>query len=110
VRETFGALIAEHQAALARDRTFARCMRSIAADELGHAALSWRVAAWLEPQLAAAERQLVEGARRAALVELWQQITADALPQDARALLGIPAVPLQQALLVRMTGALRLAA
>lgn len=74
VRETFGALVAHHQAAQASDRNIAAMMGVIAEDETRHAALAWDVAGWLEPQLSASERAEVNAAREAALAHLRSEI------------------------------------
>jgi hypothetical protein len=108
VRETFGAAIAWHQAALARDPHVAQVMCGIAADETRHAELSWSVAAWLEPQLSEADRSAVAAARGLALRQLEREIDAEALPQAARAELGIPSATVQRALLQRMASELGL--
>ena len=51
VRETFGAALVAVQADRATDPRVRALMRGIAADELRHAALSWRIARWLEARL-----------------------------------------------------------
>src|SRR5690606_24966956 len=56
VRETYGALVGLYQAQAAQDLALREAMADIAQDELRHAALSWRVAAWLETQLSAEKR------------------------------------------------------
>lgn len=58
-RETFGALLATHQAQHAADPAIARAMQAIAADETRHAALSWAIARWSLTQLDAAQRATV---------------------------------------------------
>jgi len=70
VGETFGAA----QAALwaRRDDALGRAMRSIAPDELEHAALGWDVAAWAEARLSTDARARVHAARAAAARELLQ--------------------------------------
>jgi len=57
VRETFGALEATFQAKNANDPQIRRVMRRIAEDETRHAALAWRVAAWIEPRLSDRQRR-----------------------------------------------------
>jgi hypothetical protein len=56
-------------------------MQLIAEDETKHAGLAWDVAAWLEPQLGADERELVNDARRRALGELRRELAADVHPE-----------------------------
>lgn len=65
VRETIGAIVVAFQSLRARDGAVRRTLRSIARDESGHAALSWRVARWAERRLgprgaADAKRAMVE--------------------------------------------------
>ena len=47
MRETWGAACAVTQGERAADPELRRTMRGIARDELGHATLSWDLAAWL---------------------------------------------------------------
>jgi hypothetical protein len=108
VRETFGALVAHHQAALARDPNVALSMLSVAADETRHAELAWRVAGWLEPRLSEAERKLVRCAQRAALLELAVEVSAPGLSSDDERIVGWPGAELRGALVTRMAGMLRI--
>jgi hypothetical protein len=90
VRETYGALVAHHQAAAAGDPSIACMMHGIAEDETRHAGLAWDVAAWLEPQLAPEERREVEAARAQAIAALRAALASE--PQLAlRQLAGMPA-------------------
>jgi len=68
--ETFAALLAARQAVWAKDRRLGDAMARIARDEARHAALSWRVAAWIAPQLTARARSRVAREQRAALQKL----------------------------------------
>ncbi|MFK7986100.1 MAG: ferritin-like domain-containing protein [Sandaracinaceae bacterium] len=99
LRETYGALVAHHQALAASDPAIARMMQTIAEDESRHAELSWAVASWVEPQLTDAERSQLHFARLSALTELRaeMQLTPDARvmevtglprPEVALAMLG----------------------
>jgi hypothetical protein len=89
VRETFGALQATHQAKHAHDVAIARVMRTISEDETRHAALSWDVAAWIEPLLTTAERARVREARDRAVEALARDLATE--PSDeAVALAGAP--------------------
>jgi hypothetical protein len=108
VRETFGALIAWHQAAFARDPSVAAIMRGIAADETRHAELSWKIAQWLEPQLSEGERRLLAAAREQAVRQLECEIRADTLPAPAREQIGMPTQAVQRALTDRMAATLGL--
>ncbi len=100
--ETFGAVLARMQAERATDARMRAIMTTIAAEELGHAALSWRVAAWLDEQLDDDERARVDHARRDALAALDVELArANALPAlgvpsaaDARAALAALRAPL----------------
>ena len=106
VRETFGALVAWQQSALAPDPSIARTMRTIAADETRHAELSWQVAGWIEPKLTATERKMLGRARAGALGQLQREIAMNPLPRSARAQLGLPSRSQQQVLLQRMAAVL----
>ena len=90
VRETYGALVAHHQACAAGDRAIASIMHAIAEDETRHAGLAWDVAAWLEPRLAPAERSEVEAARAQAIVELRAALASEPT-SGLRQLAGMPA-------------------
>lgn len=81
VRETFGALIAMHQAERAQDPTIRYAMRRIAQDETRHAELSWQIDAWLRPLLGDAERTRIEEARRQAIRDLRRE--ASLSPSEA---------------------------
>lgn len=86
-RETFAALVATYQGAHASPElraTFAR----IARDETRHAALSHDVHAFLLTRLSPHERRRVARAYEAALDELVA--SGVALPEEARARLGLP--------------------
>ena len=70
VRETYGALLATHQAEAATDPVVRAAMLRIARDETRHAALSWQVSGWLETRLDASAKRNVAQAKQAAAVEL----------------------------------------
>jgi hypothetical protein len=89
VRECYGALIATHQAARARDVEVARASARIARDETRHAALAWRIARWVAPQLDRAARARVARAARGAVAAL--RCEAAAIPTDLATELGLPA-------------------
>jgi len=76
VRETYGVLIAAHQARCASSRRVRELYARIARDETRHAALSLDVAAWAAPKLSAAARQRVDTASRRALDELRASLQA----------------------------------
>ena len=99
VRETFGALLAHHQAGLASDPVIAAQMARITEDETRHAELSWHVAAWLEPQLSAAERAELQRASVAAREQLGRESWVDALAEADRLAVGLPSARVARALL-----------
>lgn len=70
VRETYGALLAHHQAACATDPEIAETMAGIAEDETRHAALGHRIALWAEDLLSAHERGLLRTLRSQAISTL----------------------------------------
>ena len=80
VRETYGALVAQHQALHAEHREIRAAMTSIAVDETRHAELSWALDSWLSEQLSATERIAVREARRAAVEQLHNELR---VPVDA---------------------------
>lgn len=79
-RETYGALVAHHQALHARDARVRGAMARIAEDETRHAELSWAIERWAFTRLSEAERAAVREARRAAVETLRTQVRA---PVDA---------------------------
>ena len=90
VRETYGALVAHHQAQHARDEQVRTLMARIAEDETRHAGLSWAVGAWAHAQLSAAEREALREAQRKAVATLREEVATPldaALVQEA----GMPA-------------------
>lgn len=90
VRETFGAVLAHCQAALARDPAVAVTMARIAEDETRHAELAWQIAEWITPQLSIEERGALAAAQAAALAQLGR--TADqGLNAAERRVVGWPA-------------------
>jgi hypothetical protein len=80
VRETYGALVAHHQALHARDAEVRQELARVAEDETRHAELSWAIDAWAREQLSAAEREALREARRAAVEALRAEV---ATPLDA---------------------------
>jgi rubrerythrin len=89
VRETFGALVGLYQASLARDVRVRYAMRSIARDEIRHAALSWKIAAWLEPRLSPRDKARVGRKRARAVSELRRESSVDPTA-DLCFTLGLP--------------------
>lgn len=87
VRETFAALLAQHQAQRANAPDIRAAMRRIAPDETSHAALAADIDSWIAPQLSAAEALCVQRARRRAATRLFTSWSADV---RATAELGLP--------------------
>jgi len=89
VHETFGALVAWHQARHAADGEVRRAFARLAADETRHAALAWSVARWAAGRLAPAARARVEAARHRAARALRTALAVrEGAPFDA--LVGNP--------------------
>ncbi|HYO58729.1 ferritin-like domain-containing protein [Archangium sp.] len=80
VRETFGALVAHHQALHARDAEVRSVMARIAEEETRHAELSWAIDRWAREQLPASERAALRDAQREAVATLREEVAA---PLDA---------------------------
>jgi hypothetical protein len=89
VRETWGAACAVVQSLRAGDARIRRTMRTVAADELSHATLSWDLARWIESRLAPAQRAQVDRERERAIAHLESEI-AVAVPEAWRTTLGLP--------------------
>jgi len=85
VRETWGAALALWQSHTARDAEVRAAFRTIARDELRHAALAWAIDRWATPRLDRAALARVATARDAAAAALFEAGDAPALP-----VLGIP--------------------
>lgn len=81
LRETYGALAAHRQAFAATDPEVAAAMTAIAEDESRHAALSWEIAAWIEPRLTDAERAELSIARARAFSELRAEAETEPSPR-----------------------------
>jgi hypothetical protein len=108
VRETYGALVATHQAVHARDPEIRAAMAAIARDETRHAALSWEIDAWVTARLRPAARRRVERARARALRELAIELGA---APDTRAVedAGLPSARRAVGMLRCLADSLRLA-
>ena len=87
VRESYGALVAAHQGAVASDVNVRTAMAAIAPDELRHADLARAIRAWALPQLTPAQRGRV---RSAGLRELQRLAHAPPAPESVRERLGFP--------------------
>ena len=88
VRETFGALMALHQATAARDADVRDALRAIADDECTHAELSASIDAWLMTVLDVRDRLTVKAAREGAIRALEADVAEGRLPLPAE--LGAP--------------------
>jgi predicted metal-dependent hydrolase len=99
VEETFGAAIAAVQARHAKEPTVRRLMRTIAREELAHAALAWDIARWLEGKLDDDARDRVRNARVAALRKLETGVAPGTGGDGA---LGLPGATAARAMLRRM--------
>jgi len=104
VRETFAALLARRQAVTACDASVRAIMSGIAADETRHAELSWELAAWLDRQLDADQREELSAARTSEASKLRAELTAGGLLEDAE--LGLPGAREAVALLDGLFGEL----
>jgi hypothetical protein len=100
VRETFGAVVACVQAERAEDPALRRFFRSIARDELAHAALSWDLHRALMSRASVATRRRVAAAQRRALDELLP------LPTTIRARIGAPTPSEHRAMVHAMAASL----
>jgi hypothetical protein len=97
VRETFGALVAHHQALHAQDAEVRGAMARIAEDETRHAELSWAIDRWARERLSDAEREALSAARQRAVATLREEV---AVPLDAALVTeaGMPAPEVAAAL------------
>lgn len=89
VRESYAALVAAHQGAMATDKVVRKAMARIAADELRHASLSRAIQTWIKPQLTVPQRAALTRARKRELA-LLRTATSVPAPADVQALLGLP--------------------
>lgn len=109
VRETFGALVASLQAGRAGNAAVREALSVIAEDETRHAALSWDIAAWVEPLLSDTERARVDAARLRALGELWNSL-AEEPSADVQSFAGMPDRKIAESAFESLFGALGLSA
>ena len=103
VRETVGAALAAIQAEHATDAGVRGMMREIAAEELQHAALAWRIANWLEGRLDSSAAARVREARRSALESLMAEAGGDQAGNDV---IGVPDASRVTALIEGLRGPL----
>jgi hypothetical protein len=109
VRETYGAVLACHQAETAQDPVVRAAMGRVFEDETRHAQLAWQVAAWLEPRLSDAEYEAVRRARSEAYMQLRSELDVS-LSEAARLRIGMPSVEVGAALLAQLDQTLDLQA
>jgi hypothetical protein len=107
VRETWGALVAHHQARRAADPSLRHACAIIAEDETRHAELSWAIHTWAQRRLGKAERCAIEQAMAPAADDLAAECGTIAMSEGARAALGLPSAGRAQVLLARLHAALR---
>ncbi len=93
VNETYGAALALVQAESATDLRFRAMMKSIAQDELRHAALSWQIAEWLDARLDARARARVAAARERAVAQLEESLV-DVCDASGVPRIGLPSGPI----------------
>lgn len=98
VRETFGALVATHQAASAKSRVVREAMVRIAQDETRHATLSWELARWLDTRIDGRERARVADTRRATASALARELDMGLTEREC-AELGYPTPTVASSLL-----------
>ena len=97
-RETYGALVAHHQALHAGDEQVRAALARIAEDETRHAELSWDIERWAAPRLTDAERAQLREARREAIAALREEVSVPLAPElVTRA--GLPTPEVARALL-----------
>ncbi|MBS2017817.1 MAG: hypothetical protein JST00_33375 [Deltaproteobacteria bacterium] len=89
VRETYGAIVAQHQVLRAANADVRACMSAIADEETEHAALSWDIAAWIEAQLDDVQRAELAQVRRDAITELASELEGGVGADVSRAT-GVP--------------------
>jgi rubrerythrin len=106
VGETWGALVALHQAERAEGSATREAMRAVADDETEHAALSWRIAAWARALVSERERALLDEARHDALRALRASLGYRPASLEAEAELGWPSRAASAAMLDALAPAL----
>jgi hypothetical protein len=98
VRETFGAMVAARQASEAADPDVRALMTDIAREEMGHAALSWKIDAWARSSLG---QEFSARRKQAAVGALAELLAASQQPADGGVLAatGLPSPEESHALL-----------
>ena len=100
INETYGAMVAMHQAQNAHDAELRSSLAQIADDEVSHAQWSHDVDAWLQSQLSSEQQQAVAAAKASALVELAALAHAPISAAQLRA--GVPSAQVSAQLVARM--------
>lgn len=98
VRETYGALVAAHQAMHASDPALRAAFARIAADEAEHAALSLDLRDWLSAKLSPHERALVAAAEASAWSVLEGECAAVRPSFEVQRVAGMPSASVASAL------------
>lgn len=101
VRETYGALVATHQASRAEEPALRRAFAEVARDETAHAALSWDLAAWFEERLTPRELARVRAVRDEAQGRLAGELLRGGYDSADRAL-GLPSPEVACALFAKL--------
>jgi hypothetical protein len=102
VRETFGALVAHHQAHTARDPVVSAAMKRIARDETRHAALAYDIDAWATQRLGRLARRRVDAAKR----DGYGALLSRAMPDVADPILGSPGASTGRSMIQQLMSAL----
>jgi hypothetical protein len=105
VRETYGAVVAQHQALAAKDAEVRHVMTEIASDETEHALLSWELAKWFDARLGARDRSRVARARAKAVREMTDALGAD-VPAELVDVAGVPDAIAAQRIVANLSKAL----
>lgn len=105
VGETWGALVGLYQAENAQDTSIRKTMKSIAEDEVGHAALSWEIHNWLITKLSIAERDKLEIERLSAINAMRDKVCNRVL-EPFEVFAGLPNAGVKSVLMERFTSQL----
>ena len=106
VRETFGAVVATHQAAMAEDEEIRAIMHTIAEDETKHAWFSWELHRWATGVLGPDDAARLASARTEAVSVLTAVIDAAVHPAAVLEVAGHPSPTRARAMLEGLTSAL----
>lgn len=84
IREAYGSLMAFWQSETAEDPAVRAVMERIAHEESAHAALSFAIDAWIQPQLSEPERQQYKAYQQESYTQLQQELAEDPSPALVR--------------------------